>query len=435
MQVAVIGGGISGIAAAFYLMQRNIGVDIFESEERLGGRSGSAELLGRRVDFGGKNVGKHYHLFREFTRSLGDPEFEYFGINTSQLVNGRIVSLSKEGAKLINLFKVIRLSGMNGVVKLYPHIKAILNDRSMGVLDSPYFRKISEQFDHITLAEYVKGRCVENLVRPITIRMNGAEPEECYPGNFGSNLALAVDSYDQLNKGMHGLLDSFTANHTRNGSRIFHNCRVTAIHQEQKAIRLEYLQNGQTNSALYDRVIAAVPAYQLAPLLETTLPKAAELLHRVNYFPVGIGIAKYRNEVFTKNRRAMIFDRNTPLSNAGAYGLNDLNIVRYTFSGKASRAIVTEHSTPEKVIELGEEAAYSYFNLKDNQREAFVYRYFSKGLCAYSDRHHLLLDTIDRHIGTIPFLGATGDYRRGASIEACFKAAKECVDKVTGDLF
>ncbi|MBN1928396.1 MAG: FAD-dependent oxidoreductase [Chlorobiaceae bacterium] len=435
MRIAVIGGGISGIASAFYLTRHNVSVDLFESDEQLGGRAGSEKMLDRWVDFGGKNIGRQYKRFREFAKSCGNPDFEYFGINTSQLINGRIVSLNRDGAKFYNLLKLIKLCGIPGVVKLYPHIKAILDDRTQGVLCSDYFSKLSERLDHVTLAEYLNKPCVNNIIRPITIRMNGAEPEECYPGNFGSNLALAVDSYEQLITGMYELVNTFISSVTEPGKlRVLKGHRVTAIRKDQNTIRLEYRHQDLTETNSYDRVISALPAHNLASLLEEQTPVAARLLRKIRYYPVGIAIVKYRNEVFPKERRAMIFDRNTALSNAGAYGLNDLDIVRYTFSGKTARKDISENSAPEKVIGFGEKITAPYFNIIDNPREAFVYRYFSKGLCAYASKHHLLLESIDEHISKhLPGLTATGDYRRGASIEACFRAASECVDNVIGD--
>lgn len=435
MRVAVIGGGISGIASAYYLLQQEVTVDIFESETRIGGRAGSDLLQKRLVDFGGKNIGRNYRRFREFARAFGDPEFEYFGVNTSQLVNGRIVSISREGSAWLNILKIIRLCGLKkGITRLYPHIQTILNDQSQGVLCSDYFRMLSENFDHLTLDRYLNQHCIDNVIRPITIRMNGAEPEECYPGNFGSNLALVLDSFEQLTVGMYDLLDTFVVSHRKDSSlRILTGHRVTSIAKDRDKFRINYLHGATSGTESYDRVISALPAHSLAELLQNEIPEASKLLNQICYFPVSVAIVKYRDEVFPKKRRAMVFDRNSPLSNAGAYGLNDLDIVRYTFSGKASRAAISEHSTPEEVISLGEKTASPYFNIKDNPKEAFVFRYFSKGLCAYSPKHHLLLEEIDRLVNRLSGFGTTGDYRRGASIEACFRAAKECIDKVIGD--
>jgi oxygen-dependent protoporphyrinogen oxidase len=435
MRVAIIGGGISGIASAYFLRQHNLEIDLYESEEKIGGRIGSEQLLDRWVDFGGKNVGRHYNLFRDFVKANGNPEFEYFGINTSQLVNGRVIGLSKEGAKHFNMLKIMSLCGVDGVIKLYPHVKAILDDRREGVLGSDYFRNLADRFDHLTLADYLTGRCVNHVVRPVTIRMNGAEPDECYPGNFGSNLALALDSYEQLKPGMHGVLNTFRIKQGPGSPRILEDHRVTSILNEpgKGLVRIEYVHNGKTDISCYDRVISALPAHRLAAVIEKSVPEASALLRQIRYYPVAVAIVKYRNEVFRKNRRAMVFDRTFALSNAGAYGINDLDMVRYTFSGKVSRSVISAQSLPEEVVSLGEQIAAPYFSIEGNPREAFVYRYLSEGLCAYSSRHHLLLEKIDRELGHFDGFATTGDYRRGASIEACFRAAFECVDKVIGD--
>ncbi|NTW51671.1 MAG: NAD(P)-binding protein [Chlorobiaceae bacterium] len=435
MRVAIIGGGISGIATTSWLMQRNVTVDLYECDEQIGGRIGSELLLNRWVDFGGKNIGKHYNHFRDFASACGDPEFEYFGFNTSQLVNGRIITITKEGARWFNMFRMMSLCGIDGIRKLYPHAKAIIDDRQQGVLGSEYFRKIAERYDHLTLAGYLEKRCLDHIARPVTVRMNGAEPDECYPGNFGSNLALALDSYEQLKHGMHSLLTAFRAMEKKETLTILEGRRVTSISNDSSTgmVRIGYVYEGQPSTAGYDRVISALPALRLAAVLEETLPEAANLLRQIRYFPVAVAIVKYRNEVFGKSRRAMVFDRSFPLSNVGAYGINDLDLVRYTFSGRVSRSTISEHSLPEQVISLGEQIASPYFSIRDNPRDAFTYRYLPEGLCAYSSNHHLLLEKIYLELGRISGFGATGDYRRGASIEACFRAAKECVETLFGE--
>jgi oxygen-dependent protoporphyrinogen oxidase len=435
MRVAVIGAGVSGIATAFYLRQQNIDVDLYEAEERIGGRIGSEQLLARRVDFGGKNIGRHYTLFREFVKTCGDPEFEYFGLNTSQLVNNRVVRISRENSRLMNLIRILKLCGFEGFRKLDPQVRAILDDRSQGVLGSDYFIKISELYDHMTLAGYLNKRCVNNVVRPITIRMNGAEPEECYPGNFGSNLALVLDSYEQLKEGMHGLLDAFRNLKGSGSLRILASHRVNSVSTDPATgkVRIGYEHRGIRETAVYEKAISALPALRLAALLDENLPKAANLLRQIRYYPVAVAIVRYRNPVFRSDCRAMMFDSSIALSNAGAYGINDLDLVRYTFSGRVSRSTISEYSAPEAVVGLGEEITSPYFTLRGNPREAFVYRYLPEGLCAYSPCHHELLGKIDKEFEQIPGFAATGDYRRGASIEACFRAAGESVVKLSGE--
>lgn len=432
MRVAVVGGGISGIAAAFYLTRRNIKVDLYEAEERIGGRIGSELLNGRWLDFGGKNVGKNYRLFRDFVGACGLHDYEYFGFNTSQIVDGKVVKINKEGAKLLNTLRFMRLCGLDGIRKLYPHVQAIQKDRSEGVLNSDYFIRVAEQYDHLSLAGYLKEPCVSHVVRPVTVRMNGAEPDECYPGNFGSNLALVLDSYEQLKTGMHGMLDAFQEFAVNGSLRILSGHRVTSLSRDPGSplIKLGYLHEGVAGTAAYDRVISALPAIRLSVLLDSLLPDASALLRKVRYYPVAIAIVKYHRAVFTSSQRAMVFDHTYPLSNAGAYGINDLDLVRYTFSGRVARSVISGSSVPEEVISLGEKIAGPWFTISDNKRESFAYRYIAEGLCAYSPMHHRLLHEIDQKLDQFAGFGATGDYRRGASIEACFRAAGECVDKL-----
>ena len=434
MHVAVIGGGISGIAAAFYLTRRNIKVDLYESEERIGGRIGSELLNSRWLDFGGKNVGKNYRLFRDFVGACGLHDYEYFGFNTSQLFDGRVVKINKDGSKLLNILRFIRLCGIDSIRKLYPHVQAILKDHTQGVLNSDYFIKLAEKYDNVSLAGYLKEPCLSHVIRPVTVRMNSAEPDECYLGNFGSNLSLVLDSYEQLKTGMHGMLDAFQVLAAKSSLRILAGHRVTSLSRDTSSaiIKLSFEHEGIAATTDYDRVISALPAIRLSVLLDPLLPEASAHLRKVRYYPVAIAIVKYHRNVFTSSHRAMVFDHTFPLSNAGAYGINDFDLVRYTFSGRVARSVISDTSDPEEVITLGEKIASPYFNIRENAKESFAYRYISEGLCAYSPMHHRLLHEIDQMLEQFVGFGATGDYRRGASIEACFRAASECVNKLLG---
>ncbi|MEL6909988.1 MAG: FAD-dependent oxidoreductase, partial [Cyanobacteria bacterium J06598_4] len=82
---AVVGGGASGIAAAHYLQQQGIAVELIEMGERLGGRIATQTMGERQMAMGGKNIGKGYRLFREFTAAMGDNPYEFFGLNSSQV--------------------------------------------------------------------------------------------------------------------------------------------------------------------------------------------------------------------------------------------------------------------------------------------------------------------------------------------------------------
>jgi len=426
--VAVIGGGVSGIAAAYYLLKNGYEVDLYETAHHLGGRMGSEEMNGRWFDFGGKNIGRKYTLLREFLREMGGNSFEYFGFNSSQVIGGRIVRFNKEKSRLFNLYKVISFSGLSGIARLYPCVSAVRKDYTQGALNTPFFNRIAAARDRQPLSAYFNRKCVNHVLRPITVRMNGAEPDECYFGNFGSNIALVLDSYEQLSGGMYGTVRRFSSFFP--SLKVYAGHTVEAVSKEDVSGRLfiDYRHEGIHGRRSYKKVVSALPAVQLRSLIQPAFPDIANLLGQVVYYPVAVAIAQYRDQVFSDDQRAMVFDHSSPLSNAGAYGINDLNIVRYTFSGKTARSLIHEDALPEEVLSMGEKIIEPYFNIAKNSRSSFLYKHLAPGLCAYSPYHYRFLDKLDSLIQPVTGLYLTGDYRRGASLEACFRAAAETVD-------
>lgn len=92
-KVAVVGGGWSGISAAWRLHQAGAHVTLYDEGLALGGRSTSAKLGSKTVTLGGKNIGTKYELFREFASAQGAEEFEHFGINSARVEDGQIRSV------------------------------------------------------------------------------------------------------------------------------------------------------------------------------------------------------------------------------------------------------------------------------------------------------------------------------------------------------
>jgi len=437
MKICVIGGGISGIATAYYLNKAGFSVDLYEEAPVIGGRIGSECLEGRWLDFGGKNIGRKYRRFRSFVKEYGDFPFEYFGFNTSQVIDGNVVRLSRENRKLSDFLGFLKLAGLGGASLLYPWVRAVMKDNAQGMLRTSFFNDVAERLDDASLADCFSPRCANHLIRPVTVRMNGAEPDECYPGNFGSNLALVLDSYEQLKGGMHQLIETFVAaSSAMLAIRTGH--RVTSLSRcdSGQGVDVAYTCKGLGGTVSYKRVITALPATQLSALIRSSLPDAAEILDRVRYYPVSVALASYRDDVFSKDHRAMVFDRTSSLSNAGAYGIHDLDLVRYTFSGKAARTQISPESKAEDVILEAEKKVSPFFSVEGNTRTAMLYKYLSPGLCAYSPFHQRLFSELQDKLASFSGLYVTGDFRRGASIEACFAAAEETVQYfMTGEVF
>lgn len=423
---AIIGSGVSGISCAYYLNKHGYDFDIIESSDIISGRAGKAVLDQKNVDVGGKNIGHNYKLFREFVSDQGSYQYEYFGVNTSKIKNGKLVSISRE-KNMRSLFNLLKLASIKDLIKILIYSNRIKKNLDEGLIGSTFYNKLSDKYDKFPISHYFSSKCVRNLIRPITIRMNGAEPNECYLGNFGSNIRSAFDKYDQLSNGLDNVLSSFCKK-----TNIILNTEVIEVIHKKDEINLRVFNHikKEEETLSYSGVIIATPAYVTKEIIKKLSVKAYEALDNIKYFPVGIAIAKYKNPVFNSNIRAVVFDEKQPISNMGAYGINDLNIVRYTFSGKFFREKYGQNLTQEQAISIAEELSPLEFKINKNERISYIYSYWDKGLCAYSQYHHKNIQTINNTLSQYKNIYIAGDYIYGASIEACFYSGKKVIEKI-----
>ena len=422
-RVAVVGAGMSGVAAAHALTQADYRAEILEAGSSLGGRAGSMPLGGKNIDIGGKNIGRKYLRFREFIQHYGAPPLEYFGINSSTVRNGRLHTLDSQ-KKLASLWNVLRLVGIKDFVQLLQLARIVRANPEEGMLGGARFSELAEERDHLPLSAWFGLGTADAFLRPITLRMNGAEPDQYSFGCLGSNLRMIFDSYDQLSNGMSELLDRFArrvpvALNTRVVRLLWSGSRITGVEVEHGGVR---------EQRQYDAVVLALPALASARLLEGTAIQTS--LEAIRYNPVTLIVARYTRPIFDSKVRAIVFDAESPLSNAGCYGVNDLDIVRYTLSGRVASGIA-DAADPAGVLGIAEAELRRFLPVSATERVDYVYKHFRHGLCAYGPFHHRFLQRLFDWESSVSGLALTGDYVRGASIEACFNAAFESVARLT----
>src|SRR4051812_17910466 len=200
LRIAVVGGGMGGIAAAEALAAAGHSAEIFDAGRVLGGRIAPETLGEREICMGGKNIGYRYTHFRELLERRGHSDYEFFGPDSGRLVRGKVRTLSfrdpkmraRLGTRLVTHAQVRK--GMR-FLKLAGQVK---RDDESKFLGHPFFADLAAETGDPTVPEYVGTELCKDVMRHMTVRMNGAEPDECHIGNLGSNLALVVDKFDQL---------------------------------------------------------------------------------------------------------------------------------------------------------------------------------------------------------------------------------------------
>jgi len=413
---------MSGLATAWYLQGRGAETHIFESAEELGGRTISGELGDRLVTLGGKNIGRSYTRFRAFTSSHGEHSYEYFGINSSRVIDGRMVTFdSTDRTGMLR-----NLSGIStrDVVRLARLALTLRRDPNTRYLSEASCQSLARQFGSSTVQDVFSRRLRELILRSLTVRVSAAEPDEVPMCNVLPYVGMMTDSYDQLADGMHGVVAAAARR-----SQVSLRTTVHGVSFDGDRIRGVELTTdaGERNSESFDGVVIATHAHAAGRLLEARVPTAASLLREVRYFPLLVLLVEYEQPVFDSRVRAVVFGPEDALSNAGAYGIRDLNLVRYTFSGRRARVLSEQEPDPERLATIAEAALTPHARVAGNPRRAMIAHRFLPGLCGYHLDQSAFLERLASAKAATPGLHLTGDYLRGCSIEACFAAAEQTV--------
>lgn len=410
----VVGGGWSGIAAAWYLRCAGHAVSVLDDAAQPGGRSATAWLGSRPVCLGGKNIGTRYRLFREFAGELGVTDFEHFGINSSRIENGRVRTVDGS-ARVRSVLGYLLRTPLPDTWQFMRLVRMIRDDERNRFLGGPGFAALADVPLDKVFGPYLR----EQLIRPVTVRMNGAEPREMYLRNFGANVGMLLDSFDQLTGGFEPIFTRIVQcvdwrAHHRVRRLLAAGGAVTGVEATGPG--------GQSVTLDADVVVVATPAPAAAGLVTNLNPDLARLLAGIPYFPAAAVVARYEQDVFTERIRGLVFPPDSPLSNAGAYGVHDLNLVRYTFSGAAARPLLDGDAD---LVAVAEDRLRPY--LPVSRRGEVAMARWPAAFCAYGRDHSERLRRIDDLVTGMTGLGLGGDYIRGASIEACFRSANDCV--------
>ncbi|MRH92062.1 NAD(P)-binding protein [Nocardia sp. SYP-A9097] len=422
-RVAVVGSGISGISAAVRLHRAGAQVDLIESDGMLGGRLGVSRLGGHDVMLGGKNIGRRYHVMRGMLADLGATDFEHFGINTSRVKDGALEPIDS-GRRLRALTKIAKLSGLRDFLMLARLAVQVRNDESARLLGSAFGRRLGARYDSKPLSEHFGSGLAHDLIRPVTVRMNGAEPDEVYLGNFGTNLAMLLDTFDQLPAGFQPVLEAVEE---------LVNVRLsTSVRRIAKAgdgISLTVsTPTGGVEVLGYDGVVLATPAHIAADILHEESAQLGRLLRSVNYFPTTVAVVEYAEDIFRSDIRAVAM-ADGPCSNAGSYGINQRNIVRYTFSGRHGRVISPTAEVIETMVGDAEALLVEYLGIDKPARTDIVTRHWDQAYCAYGPNYAELLEQVHSLIEQIGGnISLAGDYILGASMENCCRSGFEAAD-------
>ncbi|MGB3830500.1 MAG: NAD(P)/FAD-dependent oxidoreductase [Mesorhizobium sp.] len=172
--VAVVGGGLAGLTAAYRLRQAGAEVAVFEAQERVGGRMWSERFGDFWINFGAQYLAGDDTPAFLLAREIGVPLFAFTEPSVGALVSGRMVVGGGLPGFLLRLPMPLaaKISLMRVGMRL-DRLRARLGPDAAG-------KRLMRELDERAFADLLAGAhpMVRALYRSAVVRMACGEPED-----------------------------------------------------------------------------------------------------------------------------------------------------------------------------------------------------------------------------------------------------------------
>lgn len=283
MRIAIVGGGIAGCSAAYYLSKLDCEIDIYEKHERLGGRVFTHPIY--KIDQGAEYfISNNSHIL-ELIDALNEENLDC-KIKIEDYISTRAVHNAKNGKSIImTASKDGKLKKLIKMIKLVKYL-GIQNFSSLTTLNqipTDYGKKIQEFYDTIDSSPITElfdlaGRENENLLKlTLCQQLNAMGISDSIVNNFINPLISPIYMLDASRvNALHGLMMFAAKNnrihHVEGGNynifntfqEYFEKENKINIKNKQEVIGLTYgekiqLEIRQREIKSYDFVFLAMP--------------------------------------------------------------------------------------------------------------------------------------------------------------------------------
>ncbi len=446
MKVAVVGGGISGLAAAYYLARRGAEVVLIEREPRLGGVMRTDCVDGCLVERGPDSFLASKPWALDLIAALGLQE-EVIASND----RGRITYILRHG-RLIPLPEGVMMVAPS---RIGPMLRTpLLGWRAKFGMGLEFFRRPAPEAPERSVEEFLLAhygrKVVDYIAEPLLAGVYGGDPARLSASavlprfvemerRYGSLTRGAIAArrkadrdagpvFRSLRRGLGSLVERLTE--TLRGRVDF----VTgAVESVERGFRLRVF--GATLQA--DAVVVACPAWAAAPVLRPLNEELSPLLEGIPYhdaltvalgysrsdcagLPPGFGFLVPKRE--RERLLACTFVHNKFEGRAPA----NLAMLRCFFGADAMDL------DDDAVVEAARTELKRILGLSATPVFASVSRW-PRAMAQYNVGHEDLVKRIESIVSAIPGLRLAGNAYHGIGIPDCIRGAKEAAEALAPD--
>ena len=258
-RIAIVGGGISGLSAGYYLQKKGIKATIYEADKRVGGRIKSNQIFGDKsltTEIGAEFIDTQHEDIIQLAKDLElwnnkiDVTEDTLGVKETFFMRGQHYSMDDLVKELSQVTKKLKEdSDSTGDIYETAYAK---------ILDNQSF---SEYLDRLPLSLWVK-----DLLTAAFLGEQGLDPEQMSSLNLIDTLDIknstvelfgASDERYKIKGGNQQIPEGLAA---KLSEQILKEHRLLAIKEKaDNTLQLTFESNGKTIEATYDVVILAIP--------------------------------------------------------------------------------------------------------------------------------------------------------------------------------
>jgi oxygen-dependent protoporphyrinogen oxidase len=462
-RIAIIGGGISGLSAAYYLEQHrgrgaDVGITLFESAGRLGGSLRTESVDGCVVEAGPDSFLTEKPWAAELCRELGLGG-ELIGSNDADrktyiLARGRLVAIP-DGLMFMVPTKILPvvfspLFSLGTKLRMaaewfHPPRRARADESVAALVGRHYGEEMVDRLADPLLSGVYGGDAASLSVRAVLKRF--ADMEAKY-GSLGramlavrkqrptSSGASAAPLFTSLKRGMQQLVDSLAAHLPAPGLRT--GAAVRELRRESDG----WTVAGDAGGERFDFVILAVSAPLAGALLRPASPGLAAELEGIAYsssvtvtliydkrrlagLPPGFGFLVPRSE--GKRMLACTFVHNKFPHRAP----EDLGIIRCFLGGARDEEILD--ASDDAILQLVRGELKQVLGLEAGPRAERVYKWRA-AMAQYGVGHLERLERIEHLRRQIPGLALAGNGYNGIGVPDCVRSGRLAADEAAGEV-
>ena len=458
MRVAIIGGGISGLSAAYYLARHGIASTIVESRPRLGGVIRTEHVDGCTVEAGPDSFLSAKPAALDLIRELG-LEAEVIGSNdrvrrTYVRRRGRLVPLP-DGLMMMVPTRILPMLA-SPLVGLGTKLRMGLE-----LFRAPKPKAADQSVTEFILEHY--GReAVDYLAEPLLSGVYGGDPAELSVRSVLGRFVELSERYGSLTRGV--LAERAKAARARGNAEplpLFRTlkgglqqmtdavCAAIAGHAEVRHARVEAVERAAASFRLRldgdwldaDRLVVATEAHSAARFLPPVNGRLAELLGAVPYSssmtvalgfeaadfagrpPDGFGFLVPRVE-----RRRLVAC--TWVGTKFSHRAPQAKLVARCFLGGRQDAAILDRSDSDVLAIVCEELR-DIAGVTAEHRFHRIFRW-PRSMAQYTVGHGARLAEIEARTAAIPGLYLAGNAYQGIGIPDCVRMGKTAAEAICG---